>query len=128
MEITQDFSNVVPRYVEKVDCNPKYPQNHNLAVTNLRSDSVDVYVGDRWITKSKRETLDAYVDQKIEELSRVKDTPLVQTLPPLNQKHLRFAINDEELAYRLPKKVEKLLYSYRDLINKTRKQRLQHDG
>jgi hypothetical protein len=46
------------KFIEKIHFDENMPSNHNICITNLKSNNLFVYNDNEWLTKNKREELD----------------------------------------------------------------------
>lgn len=51
-------------YIKKVHFDVNAPQNHNICITNLKSNFLSVYDGVSWNTKTKSDIIDSFINKK----------------------------------------------------------------
>ena len=54
----------IPKLIENIHFNPKYPENHNIKITNKKEPYIKVRKNDKWELQDKKETLETLVDDK----------------------------------------------------------------
>ena len=52
------------KFIEKIHFDENMPSNHNICITNLKSNNLFVYNDNEWLTKNKREELDRFILKK----------------------------------------------------------------
>lgn len=120
------YNKLLLRYIEKVNCNKSAPQNHNFLISNLRSDSVQVFTGGKWVTMQKKEALERFLEFKEQELTNLHACEKMASLPEGMRLNVQYAAeddDDESLGER-PKQVERLLYTHAKTIKETKKKTL----
>ena len=56
--------NGIPKLVEKVNFNKKYPQNHNIKLENKTDKYYKVFNGNKWVYSGKQEVIDSLLSKK----------------------------------------------------------------
>ena len=117
--------NLIQALTKTVNLNPNKPQHHNILYLDKKSTYGEVYENKIWISKKIDEILDTLIDAKIEDLSEI-----LNDMGDFLNKKTRARIKEtmENVDYTKPGARKKLksylkpiLYSYRDMIRKTRK-------
>jgi hypothetical protein len=52
------------KFIEKIHFDENMPSNHNICITNLKSNNLFVYNDNEWLTKNKKEELDRFILKK----------------------------------------------------------------
>ena len=115
------------RYIEKVNCNKNAPQNHNIVVDSLRSDTVDVFQDGHWGKKPKKNTMKSFLDNKEKELMDLHDGEKGASLHHDRRKLIRYTVeddDDDEVRQR-SRQVERLLYEHRDIMKDAKRRKPQ---
>jgi hypothetical protein len=123
-DITSDvYNKLFIRYVEKVNCNAAFPQNHNIFVPNLRANYVHVFTNGVWKTMPKKEAIDKFVECKQVELIDLCADERVTSLPKSLKENLDATVedDDDDSLLERPKQVEHLLYTHSKMIGNTKR-------
>ena len=62
--LLQGAFTAIPKLIENIHFNPKYPENHNIKITNKKEPYIKVRKNDKWELQDKKETLETLVDNK----------------------------------------------------------------
>ena len=62
--LLQGAFTAIPKLIENIHFNPKYPENHNIRITNKKEPYIRVWKNDKWELQDKKETLETLVDDK----------------------------------------------------------------
>ena len=54
----------IPHIIKMLHFNPKYPENHNIYISNLKNSYIMVYNGDEWDTLNRDDVIDDIIDDK----------------------------------------------------------------
>jgi hypothetical protein len=117
------YNKLFIRYVEKVNCNAAFPQNHNIFVPNLRANYVHVFTNGVWKTMPKKEAIDKFVECKQVELIDLCTDERVTSLPKSLKENLDATVedDDDDSLLERPKQVEHLLYTHSKIIGNTKR-------
>lgn len=123
-------SGVIQNLLKEINFNKEHPENHNLSITNLRSNRAEVYDGNSFIVKDKMEVIHT---KMIELIDIVKQSQDVDIAPERLQRMLKVFEDLEthikkkgsqksNLNYnKLYKETEDICYNNRDIIRHTKK-------
>lgn len=113
----------VPELLKLINFDKEKPENHNMYISNLKSDNVHVFDGEKWKSVNRTETIDNLFDDgrnfllnKVEELNE-RNPPLGDITKNLVIKFER--CNDE--IDELPDKKREVFKCIRDLLYNERK-------
>jgi hypothetical protein len=114
----------VPELVERIHFDKKIPENHNVFISNIRSDNAIVFNGESWNLEDRDEILSQlyedcvdYLEEKFEKLSgQLSDSSREHF-----QKFIELRDNVETKKRRM-KSIRELLYNKRHIIIQTKKQ------
>jgi len=62
--LLQGAFTAIPKLIENIHFNPKYPENHNIKITNKKEPYIKIRKNDKWELQDKKETLETLVDDK----------------------------------------------------------------
>jgi phage FluMu protein Com len=120
------YNELLLSFIEAVNCNKDVPENHNFLISNLRSNTAEVYQDGSWVIMDRKDALDKFLNNKERELSTLKTSDKLDNLP----RDIRLSVedridacvedDDEESLSKRPKEVERLIYSHRDRIKETK--------
>jgi hypothetical protein len=115
---------VLSKYIKKVNCNADAPQNHNLLITNLRSNSAKALHKGEIKVVDKKEALNVFIDQKKKELVSLHDGKAREVLPPDKLVNIKTTIEEKNSSVlkKQPQHIERLLYEFAPMIRSTLKQ------
>lgn len=125
---TKLYNKLLISFIEAVNCNKDVPENHNFLISNLRSNTAEVYQDGSWVTMDKKDALDKFLDNKQRELSTLKTSDKLDNLPRKIRSDVEDHIDacieddDEESLEDRPKAVERLIYLHRERITETKRQ------
>tara|TARA_Y100000389_G_C17458902_1_gene520160 strand:+ start:1714 stop:2133 length:420 start_codon:yes stop_codon:yes gene_type:complete len=130
MKSILNSSGVIQNLLKEINFNKEHPENHNLSITNLRSNRAEVYDGNSFIVKDKMEVIHT---KMIELIDIVKQSQDVNIAPERLQRMLKVFEDLEthiknkgsqksNLNYnKLYKETEDMCYNNRELIKNTKK-------
>jgi hypothetical protein len=106
---------------EIIHCNEKYPEFQNFLISNLRSDTGQVLVNDKWVTKPNDEILSnlMHVDKK-HVSSLMKDLEVEDKLK-VKLESTKDEIDTNENKEHMKKKIKNKLYNASKMITKNKK-------
>ena len=112
----------VSTLVEQVHFNRNKPENHNVYISNIRTNYALVYDGDDWKLKEREEILQQLIDDKTGILSDKFDELLTTLDEPTIKKFQRFLDNQDEnsVTTSLKKDLKLLLYNNKKLAEKAK--------
>jgi hypothetical protein len=105
---------------EIIHCNEKYPEFQNFLISNLRSDTGQVLVNDKWVTKPNDEILSnlMHVDKK-HVSSLMKDLEVEDKLK-VKLESTKDEIDTNESKEHMKKKIKHKLYNASEMIMKNK--------
>jgi uncharacterized C2H2 Zn-finger protein len=118
--------NSLPVLVQKVHYDPKETKNHNIYISNLKSNVVILYNGHEWIARDRDEILTDMITNRTDDLEKQFEK-LLPTLPDhIIKKFKRFLNNVDERkeVNRIKKKLKLILYNKKNLPMKMRQDML----
>ena len=78
-EILDNGFNSIPKYIDYVHYNKDAPKNNNICITNKRDDTVNVFDGDQWTLRNKKDFMDdiknkgvEFIEQQLDKLDKNK--------------------------------------------------------
>ena len=106
---------------EIIHCNEKYPEFQNFLISNLRSDTGQVLINDKWVTKPNDEILSnlMHVDKK-HVSSLMKDLEVEDKLK-IKLESTKDEIDTNESKEHMKKKIKHKLYNASEMVNKNKK-------
>jgi len=110
-------------FTEHSHFDPKHPENHNIYITNLKSDHLVLYNGDKWTIAQRDEQLEDIIYAKSEFLYR-KFKELSSTMDPRDVQQFQNFINcrdDEDIMNILKNELVLKLYENRMIPQMRRK-------
>jgi hypothetical protein len=120
------YNKLLLSFIEAVNCNKDVPENHNFLISNLRSNTAEVYQDGSWVIMDRKDALDMFLDNKQQELRTLKTSDKLDNLPRKIrlrvEDHIDACIedDDEESLEDRPKAVERLIYLHRERIKETK--------
>ena len=126
MKCIQKGNMGIPYLIEKLHFNPDKPENHNIFVSNIKSDYIQVYENGRWLTKLQYEAINMMVqdnaniiEDKIEEWHKKKHKYSDKKYKNTLDKYPRFLNRLSDSKY-VNKKVEEeaklVLFNLKDMV------------
>lgn len=112
----------VPTLVEQVHFNKDKPENHNIYISNIRTNYVLVYDGDDWKLKERCNILQQLVDDKTDILSDKFDELITKLDEPTIRKFQRFLDQRDEdnVISNIKNDLKLLLYNNKKIPEATR--------
>ena len=112
----------VPTLVEHVHFNKNKPENHNIYISNIRTNYVLIYDGIDWKLKEKDDILQQLMDDKTAILSDKFDELLTELDEPSIKKFQRFLDNQDEnsVITGIKNDLKLMLYNNRKIPEMTR--------
>ena len=115
--------------IDYVHFNKKHPENHNIMLSNLRSNLINIHDKDHWILCNKKEIINDLIDKKFEILDEMFDklNSNPETMIPDNKslgfRRFKKSIedNDKSKLQYLKEQVELQLYNNRHIPKATHK-------
>ena len=106
---------------EIIHCNEKYPEFQNFLISNLRSDTGQVLVNDKWVTKPNDEILSnlMHVDKK--HVSTLMKDLEVEDKLKVKLESTKDEIDTNENKEHMKKKIKNKLYNASKMITKNKK-------
>lgn len=106
---------------EIIHCNEKYPEFQNFLISNLRSDTGQVLVNDKWVTKPNDEILSnlMHVDKK--HVSNLMKDLEVEDKLKVKLESTKDEIDTNENKEHMKKKIKNKLYNASKMITKNKK-------
>ena len=120
------YNKLLTHLIRKVNCNKEAPQNHNVLITNLRSDTAQIFSEGSWVTVSKKEVLEKLIFDKEKEMeslqksNKLDDLSIRKKMDIIDNLQACLEDDDEESLLKRPREVERVIYSHRDIIKETR--------
>lgn len=116
----------VPNIVQKIHFNNKYPENHNIYITNLKSGYIVVYTGKQWEIKNRDEIITDIIYKYEYKLEDWCSNEEIQIKFPKALKHLKDYNklrdkNDNNLLENIKNEIKLILYNKKDIPIQTRK-------
>ena len=112
------FKNSVPELIKRVHFNPKYPENHNIYISNIRNKYAMVYdsKNKQWVTKTKDRLIDDLIVDKEYEMSAWLDEG--EKYPKAYKEFNRYLDMKEEdgVLDTIREEIKLTLYNNRDFI------------
>ena len=68
IEMFKNGSRAIPLYIKKVHFDPLHPERHNIKLTNLRSNTVQIHNGISWEACDTRETIEELIGNCVDSL------------------------------------------------------------
>jgi hypothetical protein len=117
----KDVNYCVKSLICKVHFDPKKPENHNIYISNLKSNYVMVYKNSQWEIVNRKEKIDDLYDDH----HMILEDWYVQykeTYPEIVNSFERYLKNkeDDETVNRVKRLIAELLYNKRGIVEKTR--------
>lgn len=108
----------IPKMIEAVHFNDKYPQNKNISIANKKDNMVKIYSGGKWVYKNRDETINDLVEGKyliLDNHYEKLDEDKVEDLTKKNYLKFRkeYDEGDEELVKTLKQECELILLNNR---------------
>ena len=113
----------VPELIKQIHFNDNIPENHNMYISNTRSNNINVYDGDKFILMDQNDIIDALYDEKTFHLEEKYEN--YSDLPEATKKKFnRFLKNKDDDKHKalLFKTIKRILYNNRKVAIKTRKE------
>jgi hypothetical protein len=112
----------VPNFVEHVHFNRNKPENHNIYISNIRTNYVLVYDGEDWKLKEKDDALQQLIDEKTETLSNKFDVLIDKLDEHTIRKFRRFLDqrDENEVISNIKNDLKLLLYNNRRIPERTK--------
>lgn len=119
-----DRDKMLLSFIEAVNCNKGVPENHNFLISNLYSNSAEVYQNGLWVTVDKKKTLQMFFEHKVRELDEKENLKNGQKVYNYDSPYGILDKLEDYYKWRdsLVKKVERLIYSHREMIKETKRQ------
>jgi len=118
----------VPAFVEKVHFDKNKPENHNVYISNMRTDYATLYDGKQWMIQNKDVLLDDIYDKKagilLDQYEQQSDSLDESTKKMFDRFGKRYEEEDEKLKTFVKKETQQTLYNNRETAMKTRKENL----
>jgi hypothetical protein len=111
----------IPSLIEYIHFNKNKPENHNVYISNIRSNYAMIYEEVNWKLKDQREVLETLFDkidileEKFDEFLKDLSEPTVELLKEIFEGKNETPINNE-----IKKRIKLLLYNKKELPEKTR--------
>jgi uncharacterized C2H2 Zn-finger protein len=111
----------VPSLIEYIHFNKNKPENHNVYISNIRSNYAMIYEELNWKLKDQKDVLERLFDkidileEKFEELLKDLSEPTIELLNEIFASRTETPINNE-----IKKRIKLLLYNKKELPEKTR--------
>lgn len=108
----------IPKMIEAVHFNDKYPQNKNIAIANKKDNMVKIFSNGKWVYKNRDETINDLVEGKyliLDNHYEKLDEDKVEDLTKKNYQKFRkeYDEGDEELVKTLKQECEMILLNNR---------------
>jgi len=110
----------IPKMIEEVHFNDKYPQNKNISISNKKDNMVKIYSNGKWVYKNRDETINDLVEGKyliLDSHYEKLDDDEDQVEEPTKKNYLKFRKEydegDEELVKVLKQNCEIILLNNR---------------
>lgn len=124
------INNCVCEYIKRLHFNPNKPENHNIIISNKRSNELHLFKENMWYIEDKKETIDDLIentDIKLEEWLyefEEKNPNKVNEVEKLKKlyNHYIDSKGDEELNKQIKERLELMMYNHRSIPEKTKKQ------
>jgi hypothetical protein len=106
----------IPKLIELIHFNSELPENHNLLLTNFRSDMMRAYKGNKWQTVGFEELTNELIGNYERDLQdwAGEDPDKVKYIDKWNKIKIR---DGEEVVYKdLQQELRKLMYDNRGIV------------
>lgn len=119
--------------IDYVHFNKKHPENHNIMLSNLRSNLINIHDKDHWILCNKQEVINELIDKKFvildEMFDKLNSNPetMIPDSKSLGFRRFKKSIedNDKSKLQYLQEQVELQLYNNRHIPKETHKKVLE---
>ena len=108
----------VPELIKQIHFNNKIPENHNMYISNTRSNDINIFDGNKFILMEQFDVIDTLYDEKTYQLEEKYEN--YNDLPETTKKKFnRFLKNkdDEQHKAQLFRTIKRLLYNNRKINN-----------
>ena len=112
----------VPELIKQIHFNNNIPENHNMYISNSRSNDINIYDGDKFVLIDQIDIIDSLYDEKTGHLEEKYEN--YNDLPNSTKKKFNRFLNnkdDEKHKLILFKTIKRLLYNNRTIPIETRK-------
>ena len=115
----------VPQYIKRLHFNEPHPENHNIYISNERDNYVKKFTGKRWVNVDREDMIhELYIDGRdylVDKYDELKDDLKKATITKFGRFKHNAKIEDIDTIKKNKKEIKRLLYNFRDIPLKTRK-------
>ena len=110
---------MIPKFIEAVHFNDEKPENKNILLTNKRDNKIKIFSGNKWIYKTKDDTINDLVDGKYfildSHYDNIVDNLCKMNIDPKKYEEFRskYDENDKELIEKIKAESELVLLNNR---------------
>ena len=102
---------------ELIHCHEEHPENHNVKITNINGNLLQVYENNAWVHKAKKEVIPAIVDKSYDIIDECYNEK--QLKPSHNNRYKKFQQDfekNEKLKKKLCKETELMMFNKQNTI------------
>ena len=101
---------MIPKMIEEVHFNGKYPQNNNIYVPNKKEPYVKIFREDKWVYKDRKSTINELIEMNYNRIDDYYNTNGSKQLDvSQNKRYKEFKLTEPKIKDGLEKKIELLL-------------------
>ena len=99
-------------------CNEKYPEYQNVLITNLRADTGQVKINDKWVTRSQDEILNTMMNVDKKHISTLIKDLEVEAKDQIKLESTQDEIDTNQVKENQKKRIKQRLYDASEMIKK----------